>query len=229
MGDDKFIEKYVLCVGCKLPEVDMVVNSKKGLVVATCKACGWSGKLDNEHKLATYIVKYPPAVGIGFDEERGKKSREDRKKEKQERQKQRADGDEDTASYQSDDGGDGTKKERNDKKDKKVKKEKKGSKYQIGNRDVDGDEDTASYQSDDDGDGTKKERNDKKDKKDKKENKGSKEHIGKHDGIDGAKAMKDEAGKKEHHIKSTCKKDTNENTRNNEEPGSCSDIKKVSD
>merc|ERR1712194_323808 len=143
---DKFIEKYVLCVGCELPEVDMVVNSKKGLVVATCKACGWSGVLDNEHKLATYIVKHPPAVGIGFDEERGKKSREDRKKEKQERQKQRADGDEDTASYQSDDRGDGTKKERNDKKDNKDKKEKKGSKYQFGNRDVDGDEDTASYQ-----------------------------------------------------------------------------------
>merc|ERR1712012_954889 len=39
----------------------MKVN-KKALVVATCKACGWHGKLDNCHKLATYISKNPPAA-----------------------------------------------------------------------------------------------------------------------------------------------------------------------
>merc|ERR1712048_426082 len=63
---DKFIDKYVLCRGCQLPEIDMVVN-KKGLVVATCKTCGWNGDLDNDHKLATYISKHPPDTGIGFD------------------------------------------------------------------------------------------------------------------------------------------------------------------
>merc|ERR1712190_558717 len=54
---DKFIDKFVLCQGCSLPEIDMVV--KKGQVVATCKACGWSGALDNDHRLASYIVKHP--------------------------------------------------------------------------------------------------------------------------------------------------------------------------
>merc|ERR1712176_1616935 len=95
---DKFIEKYVLCMGCNLPEIDMVVN-KKGLIVATCKACGWNGELDNRHKLATYISKNPPGTGIGFDEDKSKKTKED---------------DDETASYQSE-----------EEKEKKEKKEKK--------------------------------------------------------------------------------------------------------
>merc|ERR1712039_929379 len=77
-------ERYVLCIGCHLPEIDMVV--KKGMIVATCKACGWNGELDNQHKLATYIVKNPPSTGIGFDGEGGGKE----KKSKQERQAERA-------------------------------------------------------------------------------------------------------------------------------------------
>merc|ERR1712176_853891 len=95
---DKFIEKYVLCMGCNLPEIDMVVN-KKGLIVATCKACGWNGELDNRHKLATYISKNPPGSGIGFDAEKQKKKKDD---------------DDETASYQSE-----------EEKEKKEKKEKK--------------------------------------------------------------------------------------------------------
>merc|ERR1711870_220988 len=75
---DKFIERCVLCTGCHLPEIDMVV--KKGFVVATCKACGWSGELDNDHKLATYISKHPPSTGIGFDAEKGKGKKEKKEK-----------------------------------------------------------------------------------------------------------------------------------------------------
>merc|ERR1712066_458058 len=37
---DKFIEKYVLCRGCNLPEIDLYV--KKGFVMAQCKACPWN-------------------------------------------------------------------------------------------------------------------------------------------------------------------------------------------
>merc|ERR1712113_376249 len=104
---DKFIERYVLCTGCHLPEIDMVV--KKGLIVATCKACGWNGELDNRHKLATYISKNPPGSGIGFDEEKGKKSKEEKRAAKQKKQKD----DDETASYQS---------EEEDKKEKKKSK-----------------------------------------------------------------------------------------------------------
>merc|ERR1712151_560477 len=74
---DKFIDKYVLCRGCSLPEIDMYVN-KKGIVMAQCKACGWNGDLDNDHKLANYIAKHPPDTGVGFDGEKKKKTREER-------------------------------------------------------------------------------------------------------------------------------------------------------
>merc|ERR1712066_1025733 len=68
---DKFIDKYVLCRNCNYPEIDMYVN-KKGIVMAQCKACGWNGDLDNDHKLANYIAKHPPDTGIGFDAEKKK-------------------------------------------------------------------------------------------------------------------------------------------------------------
>merc|ERR1711972_973008 len=57
---DKFIEKFVLCVDCNLPEIDMAV--KRGFLVAKCRACGWRGELDNEHKLASYICKQAKEV-----------------------------------------------------------------------------------------------------------------------------------------------------------------------
>mmetsp|Transcript_94467 Transcript_94467/g.286990 ORF Transcript_94467/g.286990 Transcript_94467/m.286990 type:complete len:216 (-) Transcript_94467:58-705(-) len=55
---DKFIEKYVCCVNCHLPEIDMLI--KKGVIVAKCMACGWAGDLDNSHRLAAFITKNPP-------------------------------------------------------------------------------------------------------------------------------------------------------------------------
>merc|ERR1712176_817869 len=75
---------------------------KKGMIVATCKACGWNGELDNQHKLAGYISKNPPGTGIGFDGEGGKE-----KKSRQERQSERA-----------------AKKKKKEKKEKKEKKAK---------------------------------------------------------------------------------------------------------
>merc|ERR1712156_811365 len=118
---DKFIEKYVLCAACNLPEIDMAVN-KRGLVVATCKACGWNGELDNRHKLAAYISKNPPASGIGFDEEKGKKTKEEKKRERAENTQKKKVEDIEIVSTESDDGKHdkpGTQ-ERIDKKEKKT-------------------------------------------------------------------------------------------------------------
>merc|ERR1711869_78719 len=42
---DKFIDTYVLCQNCNLPEIDLYV--KKGIIQGACKACGWRGDLDN--------------------------------------------------------------------------------------------------------------------------------------------------------------------------------------
>merc|ERR1712190_337947 len=52
---DKFIDKYVCCTSCNLPEIIMSV--KKSGIQGRCAACGWSGELDNQHKLATFIQK----------------------------------------------------------------------------------------------------------------------------------------------------------------------------
>merc|ERR1712151_898480 len=120
---DKFIEKYVLCGNCSLPEIDMVVN-KKGLIVATCKACGWSGELDNMHKVATFIQRNPPDTGVGFDGEgkKEKKSREERQRDRQQKQRKssKEDADEDD---DKDEKEETEKKEKKEKKDKKEKKE----------------------------------------------------------------------------------------------------------
>jgi len=55
---DAFIEKYVLCPKCKLPETDLSV--KRGSIFATCNACGDSSQLDAKHRVDTYIIKNPP-------------------------------------------------------------------------------------------------------------------------------------------------------------------------
>merc|ERR1712232_1102039 len=80
---DKFIERYVLCEKCRYPEVDM--KAKKGFVQGSCKACGWCGDLDNDHKLATFILKNPPNGGGFGDDQRklDKKARQQMKAEKQ--------------------------------------------------------------------------------------------------------------------------------------------------
>jgi len=62
---DKFIEKYVCCENCHLPEIDMFI--KKGIIQGRCNACGWQGELDNVDKLAAFILKNPPdESGMGL-------------------------------------------------------------------------------------------------------------------------------------------------------------------
>jgi len=91
---DKFIDKYVLCANCHLPEIDMFV--KKGNITAKCKACGWAGDLDNNHKIAAFITKNPPTDDGGFSivnlaaeggGKEGKKDKDARRKEREEKRK----------------------------------------------------------------------------------------------------------------------------------------------
>uniref|UniRef100_A0A7S1T844 W2 domain-containing protein n=1 Tax=Compsopogon caeruleus TaxID=31354 RepID=A0A7S1T844_9RHOD len=51
----KFIDGFVLCNNCKLPETSIAV--KKEMVRQECASCGHSEEVDNLHKLASYIVK----------------------------------------------------------------------------------------------------------------------------------------------------------------------------
>lgn len=54
---DKFLDKYVLCPTCRLPEIDLIVKKS---ISARCMACGWAGDLDMNHRLAAFIMKHPP-------------------------------------------------------------------------------------------------------------------------------------------------------------------------
>ncbi|XP_063217878.1 eukaryotic translation initiation factor 5 [Bacillus rossius redtenbacheri] len=77
---DGFIRKFVLCPGCDNPETDLLVSQKKGLISQGCKACGFHGPLEFNHKLNTFILKNPPnlnpaAQGSSLTEgKRGKRS-----------------------------------------------------------------------------------------------------------------------------------------------------------
>lgn len=59
---DGFIRKYVLCPECDNPETDLLVSSKKGTIAQGCKACGFHGPLEVNHKVNTFIIKNPPNV-----------------------------------------------------------------------------------------------------------------------------------------------------------------------
>lgn len=78
----RFIEKYVLCPVCHLPEIRIKV--KKDTITSACRSCGKVSKLDSVHKLATYILKNPPKDDSEFSKtkkhgDKGKKDTEDKK------------------------------------------------------------------------------------------------------------------------------------------------------
>lgn len=81
---DGFIQKYVLCASCDNPETVLTVSQKKGTITTSCKACGYSGVLSGQEKLATYILKYPPnhVITTGASVQPGKKSKRKAKGEK---------------------------------------------------------------------------------------------------------------------------------------------------
>ncbi|XP_067941506.1 eukaryotic translation initiation factor 5-like [Watersipora subatra] len=57
---DGFIKKFVLCPECENPETVFSVHTKAQTIGQSCRACGYSGKLDMRHKLTTFILKNPP-------------------------------------------------------------------------------------------------------------------------------------------------------------------------
>lgn len=131
---DEFIDKYVCCKQCHLPEVDMYIS--KGVVHGKCKACGWSNALDNKHRVANFMAKHPPDES-GFNLKGRKGSKLDKKSALEvDSDFSDFDLDEDCADF-SDSGSSGVsegkdpkkeKKEKKAKKDKKEKKEKKQKK-----------------------------------------------------------------------------------------------------
>lgn len=68
----KFIDMFVLCTNCNLPETDLKLK-KNGNIIQACNACGTEALCDMTHKLCTYIANNPPD---------GKKKKSDGKKDK---------------------------------------------------------------------------------------------------------------------------------------------------
>lgn len=78
---DGFIRKYVLCPECDNPETELLV-AKKGTISQGCKACGFHGPLEVQHKVNTFIIKNPPTLNPavqGSSLTEGKRSKRSKK------------------------------------------------------------------------------------------------------------------------------------------------------
>lgn len=64
---DKFIEKYVLCSNCGLPEMPLKVENNR--LACKCNSCGAITAPDMKHKLSSYIIKNPPELTGEFGPE----------------------------------------------------------------------------------------------------------------------------------------------------------------
>jgi len=129
---DKFIEMFILCPTCHLPEIDITI--KKGDIHGLCMACGFNGPLNDaiEHKLAQFVTKNPPHE-YGKEKDDGgakKKDKATRQREKAEKARQAAaERDQSDDDEENEDGNTGkARKAKKDKKDKKEKKDKKDKK-----------------------------------------------------------------------------------------------------
>jgi len=100
---DGFIKKFVLCEKCDNPETVLKAYIKKGIITASCKACGHSFTLDMRHKLTTYIIRNPPeqAPNVQGTSLTGKKDKRSVRRE----QEQGKDGDDDDDFKNEDDDG----------------------------------------------------------------------------------------------------------------------------
>lgn len=79
---DGFIRKFVLCPECDNPETELLVSAKKGTISQGCKACGFHGPLEVNHKVNTFILKNPPNLNPasqGASLTEGKRSKRSKK------------------------------------------------------------------------------------------------------------------------------------------------------
>ena len=102
-----YIEKFVLCPACKLPETSYKIKSE--IIYHNCLACGAREMCDMQHKLTTYILKQHKIEKKA--KAKDKKDKKDKGDKKDKKSKKDKDGDDDKK-----------KKEKKEKKDKKKKK-----------------------------------------------------------------------------------------------------------
>lgn len=132
----KYIDVFVLCPSCSLPETEYKIKS--GCVWHKCAACGAKEMVDMSHKLCTYILAQDKKKKKEGKKDKGTKDKDkDEKKSKKKKDKDRDGSDEEKKKKKKD-----KKKEKKDK--KKDKKEKKSDSPQdSGARDADKDDDAS--------------------------------------------------------------------------------------
>eukprot|EP00903_Cladosiphon_okamuranus_P011640 g10948.t1 len=78
----KYVELFVLCPNCRLPESKYKI--KNGAIFHKCYACGAKEMVDMSHKLCTYIVNTAKKAKKGKDKEKDPKEKKREKKRKEE-------------------------------------------------------------------------------------------------------------------------------------------------
>ena len=69
---ERFIQQFILCPRCKLPELKMSVKSS---IKIDCAACGHNTTIKTTHKLAQYMIKNPPSALAAEEEAKAKKGK----------------------------------------------------------------------------------------------------------------------------------------------------------
>ncbi len=77
----RYIDKFVLCPNCHLPETDYKIKSE--CIYHKCAACGAKEMVDMGHKLCTYILAQDKKAK---KEGKGKKNKKDKKKDKKDKE-----------------------------------------------------------------------------------------------------------------------------------------------
>lgn len=96
----KYIEKFVLCPNCNLPETSYSI--KQGCIWHRCAACGAKEMVDMNHKLTTYILSQDKKNKKDKAKAKAEKAKEDKDKgsdeEKKKKKKKDKDSDEEKVS-----------------------------------------------------------------------------------------------------------------------------------
>ncbi|MES1909527.1 MAG: hypothetical protein MHM6MM_002250 [Cercozoa sp. M6MM] len=56
---DKYVEMYILCPKCKLPELKTGILVSRERIMYKCQSCGKSGAMTSSHRLSSYMIKHP--------------------------------------------------------------------------------------------------------------------------------------------------------------------------
>ncbi|EED95546.1 predicted protein [Thalassiosira pseudonana CCMP1335] len=136
----KYIELFVLCPNCRLPETEYKIKS--GMIYHKCAACGNKDAVDMTHKLCTYILAQDKKA-----KQDAKKSGKKDKDKKEKKKKSKEDG-------SGSDSDEKKKKEKKEKKSKDKKKEKKSKDKKSKSKDEDDEKDDYDSYDDDDNGGT---------------------------------------------------------------------------